>query len=373
MRILELGKFYPPYKGGMETLLECWSRGFVRRGAEVNCVVANTSGQSVHEVLDGVQVHRLASHGTLFSTSLCPGYLGVTKRFPADVWQAHFPNPLADLACLRGDPKTPLVLTYHSDIVRQSSVLRFYRPILKRLLERADAIVVATPNHLKYSHTLPPYAAKVEVIPFGIDQRRYTETDAAEQAEIARLRESAGGRRILLNIGRLVGYKGQGCLVEAIRGLDVTLWIAGTGPLQTELESQVVRLGISDRVRFWGGVDDRQLAALLKACDVFVLPSITPNEAFGIVQIEAMACGKPIICTDLPSGVPWVNQHEITGLVVKPGDVQELQQGIKKLTGQPDLARQMGEQGRQRASVEFTEDRMIDRYWELFQRLRQRA
>ncbi|MCD6051888.1 MAG: hypothetical protein K0Q55_3297 [Verrucomicrobia bacterium] len=352
MKILELGKFYPPYKGGMETLLECWSRGFVRRGAEVNCVVANTTNQTVHEVLDGVKVHRLASHGSLLSTSLCPGYMGATKRYPSDVWQVHFPNPLADLACLRGDPKTPMVLTYHSDIVRQSAALRFYRPVLKRLLDRANAIVVATPNHLKYSNWLPEYAAKVEVIPFGIDQSRYTQTNAAEQEEISKLRKTAQGRPILLNIGRLVGYKGQGCLVDAIQGLDVTLWFAGTGPLQMELEQQVKRLGLSDRVRLWGGVDDRKLAALLKASDIFMLPSITPNEAFGIVQIEAMACGKPIICTDLPSGVPWVNQHGVTGLVVKPSDVTELRNGIKQLLENPALARQMGEQGRQRAALE---------------------
>lgn len=373
MKILELGKFYPPYKGGMETLLECWSRGFARRGAEVNCVVANTSSQTVHEVVDGVKVHRLGSYGTLLSTSMCPGYLGATKTYPSDVWQVHFPNPLADVACLRGDSQTPMVLTYHSDIIRQSSVLGFYRPILKRLLDRADVIVVATPNHLKYSHTLPPYAEKVEVIPFGIDQRRFTETSETEMAEVSALRQKSGGRPILLNIGRLVGYKGQGCLVDAIQDLDVTLWFAGTGPLQAELEAQVNRLRLQDRVHFWGGVDDRKLATLLKACDVFVLPSITPNEAFGIVQIEAMACGKPIICTDLPSGVPWVNQHGQTGLVVKPGDVADLRQGIRQLLDAPELAREMGEQGRQRAAVEFTEDRMIDRYWELFQRLRQRA
>ncbi|HEY1171518.1 MAG TPA: glycosyltransferase [Verrucomicrobiae bacterium] len=373
MKILELGKFYPPYRGGMETLLECWSRGFVRRGGEVNCVVANTASQTVHEVLDGVKVHRLASHGSLLSTSLCPAYLSATKTYPSDVWQAHFPNPLADVACLRGDPKTPMVLTYHSDIIRQSSVLKFYRPILKRLLDRADVIVVATPNHLKYSHTLPPYAAKVEVIPFGIDQSRFLHTDAAEQEEVVTLRQKAQMRPILLNIGRLVGYKGQSYLVDAIQGLDVEVWFAGTGPLQAELEQQVSRLGLQNRVKFWGGVDDRKLATLLKACDVFVFPSITPNEAFGIVQIEAMACAKPIICTDLPSGVPWVNQHNVTGLVVKPSDVQDLRNGIKQLIENPALARKMGEQGRQRAAVEFTEDRMIDRYWELFQRLRQRA
>lgn len=373
MRILELGKFYPPYKGGMETLLESWSRGFVRRGADVNCVVANTQNQTVHEVLDGVKVHRVASHGTLLSVSLCPSYLSATRDYPADVWQVHFPNPLADLACLRGDPKKPLVLTYHSDIIRQSAALRVYRPILERMLRRADKIVVATPNHLKYSAWLPQYAEKVEVIPFGIDQRRFNTTTPAEQAEIARLKALAGGKPILLNIGRLVGYKGQSCLIEALSGLDAVVWFAGTGPLLDDLQQQVARLKLTDRVKFWGGVDDTQLATLLKACDVFVLPSITPNEAFAIVQIEAMACGKPVISTDLPSGVPWVNQHGTTGLVVKPGDVAALRESIRQLISDSALARRYGENGLRRAQTEFTEDRMIDRYWELFERLIARA
>lgn len=373
MRILELGKFYPPYKGGMETLVESWSRGFVRRGAQVNCVVANTRNETLQETLDGVHVHRVASWGTLLSASLCPKYLSATQDYPSDVWQVHFPNPLADIACLRGNPKTPLVLTYHSDIVRQSAALKLYRPILERMLRRADRIVVATPNHLKYSAWLPAYADKVEVIPFGIDQRRFTTITPEEQQEIARLKALAGGRPILLNIGRLVGYKGQSCLVEALTGLDAVLWFAGTGPLLGELQQQVARLNLTERVTFWGGVDDQKLATLLKACDVFVLPSITPNEAFGIVQIEAMACGKPLISTDLPSGVPWVNQHATTGLVVPPGDVSALRESIRRLISDPALASRYGENGLQRAKNEFTEERMIDRYWQLFERLIARA
>lgn len=369
MRILELGKFYPPYRGGMETLLESWSRGFARRGAEVDCVVANTGSQTVVETLNGVRVHRLASHGSLFSTSLCPAYLNAAKRHPADIWHVHFPNPLADIACLRGNPKTPLVLTYHSDIIRQSAVLGLYRPLLERMLRRTSAIVVATPNHLKYSAWLPRYADKVHVIPFGIDQSRFTSTNPEEQAQIASLRASAKGRPILLNIGRLVGYKGQGCLVEAIRELDVNVWFAGTGPLQETLLRQVHQLQLQDRVQFWGDVDDVRLTALLKACDIFAFPSITPNEAFGIVQIEAMACGKPIISTDLPSGVPWVNRHNVTGLIVPPTDVGALSSAIKQLTAQPEHARQLGENGRRRAQAEFTEERMLDRYWELFEQL----
>ncbi|HSH96398.1 MAG TPA: glycosyltransferase, partial [Roseimicrobium sp.] len=323
MRILELGKFYPPYRGGMETLLRSWSEGFVRSGATVECVVANDRPVAIDEVLNGVHVHRLASLGKLFSVSLCPEYVNATRAFPADVWHAHLPNPLADLACLRGDTRVPLVISYHSDIIRQSAVMGMYRPLLHAMLRRADRIVVATPAHIENSPVLPRFRDKCEVIPFGVDLLPYAKTPALlEQAE--EYRKQAGGRAILLNIGRLVGYKGQRYLIEAARSLDAVVWIVGTGPLRRELEMLAEEMGVGSRVRFWDDASDSQVAALLHACDVFVLPSITPNEAFGMVQIEAMACGKPVVSCRLPSGVPWVNRDGETGRIVPPADAGAL-------------------------------------------------
>jgi rhamnosyl/mannosyltransferase len=184
-------------------------------------------------------------------------------------------------------------------------------------------------------------------------------------------------KTILVNIASLEAYKGQKYLIEAMKKVlvirqDIMLYIVGQGSLENSLQSLINKYGLQDNVILAGGNKPRtEIALWMNACDLFVLPSL--SESFGIVQIEAMACGKPIICTDLPSGVPWVNQHGVTGLVVKPGDVADLQNGIKQLITNPGLARELGENGRRRAAVEFTEDRMIDRYWELFQRLRARA
>lgn len=369
MRILELGKFYPPYRGGMETLLRIWSEGFVQRGAQVDCVVANeTPGRTVREETNGVRVHRLASFGTLFSTSLCPAYPGVTRRHPADLWHVHFPNPLADVACLRGDRATPLVLTYHSDVIRQAFLMRLYRPLMQRLFERATRIVVATPNHIEFSPWLGAYRDKCEVIPFGINLEQLKRTDViAAKAEA--LRRAAGARPIVLTIGRLVGYKGHRYLIAALCQLEATLWLAGAGPLERDLKDQVASLGIGDRVRFWGEVDDGQLPALLHACDVFALPSITPNEAFGLVQVEAMACGKPVVSCALRSGVPFVNQDGVTGLVVPPRDADALALALKRLFGNDALRARLGEAGRIRACQEFEERVMLGRYWRLFEQL----
>ena len=368
MRILELGKFYPPHHGGMETLLRVWSEGFARLGARVDCVVANDAPRTVHEDLNGVCVHRLTSYGTLFSTSVCPGYLDGARRYPADLWQAHFPNPLADVACLRGDRSTPLVLTYHSDVIRQAFLMRFYRPLMQRLLERASCITVATPQHIEFSPWLGPYRDKCEVIPFGINLARLEHSPAVAAAEEA-LRREAGGRPIVLTIGRLVGYKGQTHLIAALRELDATLWLVGTGPLEQELRNQVAALGLADRVRFWGAVAEERLPALLHACDVFALPSVTPNEAFGLVQVEAMACGKPVVSCALRSGVPFVNQDGVTGLIVPPGEAGALAVALRRLIGNDALRACLGEAGRKRAWQEFEESVMLGRYWRLFERL----
>ncbi len=357
MRILELGKFYPPHRGGIETLLESWCEGFVGLGAEVDCVVANDSATPLRETLRGVRVHRLASWGTLFSTSVCPGYLRTTKRIQADLWHAHFPNPLADVATLFGDRNTPLVISYHSDIVRQAGLMRAYAPILNRFLDRADRIVVATPRHIEYSSWLRPRADKCEVIPFGIRLQKFQGL-SGNDSQVLKLRESAGGRHILLNIGRLVGYKGQRYLLEAARALNVVVWLVGSGPLEAELHAQAGRLGLDNRVQFWGSLDEVKLSQLLQACDVFVLPSITPNEAFGLVQVEAMACGKPVVCCQLDNGVNWVNRDGETGFAVPPADPAALAAALARLQQDAALRARLGEAGRRRAFGEFTSEAM---------------
>ena len=364
MKLLELGKFYPPHRGGMESLLQSWCRGFAARGAEVECVVANQACSTVHEQPDGVRVHRLAALGALWSISLCPAYVGATRRYPADLWHAHFPNPLADLACWAGSRRTPLVLHYHSDIIRQAGAMWCYGPLLRWLLGRASRIVVATPPQIDASPWLSAYRAKCRVIPFGIDLQRFAANASREEA-VAKLRRGTGGRPVLLTIGRLVGYKGHRYLLEAARTLDAVVWLVGEGPLRSTLESDVRTWGLADRVVFWGDLPDAQVVELLHACDAFVLPSITANEAFGLVQVEAMACGKPVVSCQLASGVPYVNRHGVTGLVVPPADAEALAAALQLLLRNPELRFKLGAAARGRAHTEFAETVMLDRYWDL--------
>jgi rhamnosyl/mannosyltransferase len=369
MRILELGKFYPPERGGMETLLQIWAEGFRDQGAQVTCVVANRTPDSVIERQPGLEIHRLASRGQLLSTSLCPQYPGATRRFHADVIHAHFPNPLADLAVIRAPKDVPVVVHWHSDIVRQKAILRLYKPIQDAMLRRADRIVVATPQHLEYSDWLGPWRHKVEVIPFGLDLDRFAKTPAIDR-KAATFREGVGNRIVFLNIGRLVGYKGQRYAIEALQSVpSALLWLVGTGPLEAELKQLATQLGVSDRVRFWGDVPDADLPALLHACDVFLFPSITPNEAFGLVLVEAMACAKPLVACNLRSGVPYVCRSEDNGLVVPAMDPASLASAMEQLIESPDLRHRLGQRGQLRAQGEFSKRSMIDRHLSLFRKL----
>jgi rhamnosyl/mannosyltransferase len=368
MKILVLGKYYSPYRGGIETLTRVACEGYARHGARVECVVSHDQWRAVHEVRNGVRITRCGRWGTAFSTPLCPGYL-LRARGEADVIQLHFPNPLADLAlCLRGG-ETPLVITYHSDIVRQVRWMAWYRPLLRWLLRRASRIVLATPPQLDHSRALKEFRAKCEIIPFGLDLRPFLEPGPEVESRVRGLRREADGRPILLSIGRLVGYKGQRHLIEALRRLHAVVWLVGTGPLQSELETLAQRIGVADRVRFRGELDEAQLTAVLHACDVFVLSSDSPNEAFGLVQVEAMACGKPVISCRLASGVPYVNEHGITGFIVPPGDAESLARASENLCADPALRARFGEAGRRRARMVFSQEDMIRRYWDLFHRV----
>ncbi|MDX1952691.1 MAG: glycosyltransferase [Verrucomicrobiota bacterium] len=367
MKLLELGKYYPPHRGGIETLLRSFCEGFSARGAEVTCIVSNRSRKQEVANSGGILLKRLPTWGEFFSTPITPAYLKESRNWSGDLLHAHFPNPLADLSVLRAPPQLPIVLSYHSDVVRQAGWMRLYGSVLSHVLERVNQIVVASPPQLEHSKWLKPVRDRCSIIPYGIDLRQFDLT-AEQQAKVFHLRQNAR-LPVVLTVGRFVGYKGHSYLIEAIKNLEAELWLLGSGPLEPQLKAQVARLELRDRVKFLGNLANEELSIHLHACTLFVLPSITPNEAFGIVQLEAMACGKPVISCDLKSGVPFVNLHDQTGIVVPPSSARALAEAIKYLLDRPDIAGRYAANGKARVEQEFRLEQMIERYWELFQKM----
>ena len=356
LRVLHVGKFYPPAPGGMEKMVQLLCEG-ERPGVDSQVLVANTSARTVREAWRGVPVTRIASFGSIGSVGICPGFPFALAAATRDVTVLHEPNPVALVSDCVTVSHGPLVVWFHSEVVRpQWKYELLYRPFLRRVLSRASRIVVSSPRLAEYARELSDFRHKCVVIPFGLDTSHLAETPAiaGRAAEIAR--EFPGPR--VLFVGRLVPYKGVDVLIDAMASLEATCLIVGDGPLRPSLEAHAASRGVSSRVRFLGGVSDADLAAHLHACDLFVLPSVTRQETFGVVQLEAMACGRPVVSTDLETGVPWVNQHETTGLVVRPGDAAALAAALTRLSGDPVLRERFGAAGRARVASQFTVEAM---------------
>ena len=175
------------------------------------------------------------------------------------------------------------------------------------------------------------------------------------------LRAAWGGKPVVLAVGRLVGYKGFDVLLRAVAGLDVTTVIVGAGPEEARLRALAPR-----GVVFAGRVADGDLPAYYHACDLFCLPSLTIAEAFGVVLLEALACGKPLVTTALRTGVTAVNRDGVTGLVVPPGDAGALGEALRSLTGDAARRKAMGTAGRRAVEQEYTAALMADRYLTLY-------
>jgi rhamnosyl/mannosyltransferase len=344
MRVLHVGKFYPPHPGGMERVVETLcqaSRGLV----ENHVLVANHSRTTVRETRDGVQVTRAGTIAAAGSVHIAPALTAWLRRIPADLIVLHEPNPWALLSYAIARPAAPLVIWYHSDVVRPAlQYALFYAPVAYVAYSRARRIVVSSPALGQHAKALASCQDRVRVIPFGIDPAPWAAGPEAPGA----------GEPFVLFAGRHVGYKGVDVLLGALAQGARRAIIAGDGPKRAEWQRLARRLGLEGRVRFTGEVTDAELRRLMRECAMLVLPSVTEAEAFGYVQLEAMAAGKPVVSTDVPSGVSWVNQDGRTGLVVRAGDAGALAAAIDRLMGDAALRARFGAAGRARVEDEFT-------------------
>lgn len=363
MRVTMVNKYYPPHLGGIEYHMRDLANALAAGGEQVRVIVANGGRGEVSETLDGVGVTRLSRLFEYASTPVVPGMAGAlraeaTRTDRADVMHLHFPYPWGEYSWLRARPGVPTVLTYHSDIVRQQSMLRLYRPVLERVLDRVDLIIASSPDMVEQSEFLRPRAEKCRVVPFGIDVDRFAATPAVttRAGEI----RAAHSRPVVLFVGRLVYYKGAEVLVRAMADVDADLVMLGAGPLEARLVALAVELGISDRFTIVAPQPLDELVAYYHAADVFCLPSVARSEAFGLVQLEAHASGTPVVSTRLTTGVPFVNQDGVTGLTVAPGDVRALATALDTLVGDPELRARLGRQALERVRAEFTIGRMVD-------------
>jgi glycosyltransferase involved in cell wall biosynthesis len=351
-----VGKFYPPHMGGIETHLRALCAE-LRKSLDVEVIVANEDRARVEEILDGVPVYRMPTWLTLASSPLCPEMIPRLRAFRGEIMHLHLPNPVAVLAYLASGYQGRLIVTYHSDMVRQKVLGRAFEPFLHAALRRCAAIITTSPNYLESSSVLARHKQRCHVIPLGVRIEDFDHSDPNAVSDILR----QYGERLIVSVGRLVYYKGFEHLIRAMAHVQGTLLIVGKGPLDRSLAALASRLGVADRVHFLGKVDHDKLVACYHAAKLFVLPSVARSEAFGIAQVEAMAASLPVINTSLQSGVPFVSPHGQTGLTVPPGDPGALAAAINSLLSNPELRVSLGNAARSRAWQEFSLDAMTSR------------
>jgi glycosyltransferase involved in cell wall biosynthesis len=350
MRILHAFKVYTPDQhGGIVEAIARITSG-TPSGDSASLLACRYLGIGSTIEVEGLPVERTTTLAQFSSMPISPGYIPTFRRRMrnADVIAFHAPFPFVDIGLTLGFPSDKaLVIHWHAEITGRNSFRPIFRPLLKKSVERADRIIVSHPSITEQSEYLAGYREKCVVIPYGVDTDFWCERPPGDETESLELRKKHP--RLIVACGRLVPYKGFDVLLRALKSVDAHLIIAGSGPLEEELRNIAAAAGVADRVTFAGYLTREKQRLTFGAANLFVLPSVNEAEAFGIVQLEAMCCGIPVVNTSLPTGVPWVARGGMEGLTVAPRDEVALGAAISRLLDDSDLAKRLGAAGKARA------------------------
>lgn len=341
--------YYPDLFGGTLSVIRDICAG-LKDIFSAGVLVCSSGGGKSQIVVNDVAVERVRSFGDVLSLPAAPTYpLRLWRRIAEhDLLALHAPFPLADLVFAFGLGRNrPLVVHWHADIVSHAALRPFVEPLMRRTLRRADAIIVSDAALVENTPLLREFAGKCHTVPFGVDVAKYHQPSPRHD------RVNTRGR-LVLACGRLVPYKGFDVLVRAAVGQSFEVWIVGEGRERERLEQLIESLGVADRVRLLGSVPESERVKLMSIADVFVMPSVTSAETFGLVQLEAMAAGRPIVNTALDTGVPHVARDGIEAITVPPGDAGKLGDAINTLIADPERRQRMGLAARQRAITRYS-------------------
>ncbi len=359
MHILQIYKDYPPVLGGIEVHLAMLAEGLVARGHQVTVLYSSKSRHMFVSERHGVRLVQAGRLATVASTPLSPALPLLLARERPDLIHLHHPYPPGDMAVLLAGRRIPLVVTYHSDIVRQRVLGLLVAPLIRHTLRRAARVIATSPAYIRSSPFLAPVASRCRVVPSSVSIEHFAQADPVRVAAIRRRYPGP----IVLFVGRLRYYKGADRLVRAMADVPGhAVFVGGDATVRrADLAAMAAQLGLEARVHLVGEQEDAELRAFYHAASVFVLPSIERSEALGLAQVEAQAAGLPIVCTELGTGTSYVTRHGQTGFVVPPDDVAALARALRVLLANPELARRFGAAGYARARAEFSLERMLDR------------
>ncbi len=371
MKILQINKFYYPWLGGIESVVKNISEKLNRKkGLKVEVLCCNSKCTRVIENINKVKIYKAASFGIILGMPLSIDFFYLFKKMANqyDIIHIHWPFPLAFIAVSLLKIKPKIIITWHSEIVRQKLFNIILKPFVIKALHSADVIIAPTKNHIIYSEYLQKFKDKIRIVPFGISQNHYKEFNYKQALKI---KKSFKDKKIILFVGRLAYYKGLNYLLMALEIVkqklpNFILLVIGEGNLKNKLIQLTKSLALEKYVLFIPPQNEEILKSYFLACDVFVLPSIYKSEAFGLVQLEAMLAKKPVINTNLESGVPLVSLNNKTGSTVPPKNHEKLASELLKLLCNKKIAKFYGNNAHQRVIKYFSLNTMIDRHLKLY-------
>ncbi|UCD92360.1 MAG: glycosyltransferase family 4 protein [Methanobacteriota archaeon] len=370
MRIVQVSPYFYPHVGGVESHVLDLSTELVSRGHHVSVLTTNLGKMPDKESMMDVEVIRLKPLSTMFQTPIVPRTEKYLKNAKADIIHTHSPPPLSSYYAARGckTANIPFIITYHCDVEIPILMGKIIAGVYRRTLEsytvkRAEKIIVTSGSYHATSRTVWKYNPRI--IPNAVDANRFNpEVDGSE------IREKHGigpDEHVILFVGRMVWHKGVEYLIEASKHLENTKFlVVGSGEHLGNYKSMALESGVADRVIFTGRLSWSDLPKCYAASDVFVLPSISRLEAFGITTLEAMATGKAVIVADIP-GVREVIDDGKEGLVFDVMDAEDLAKKASILLGNPELRKEMGKQGRKKVEERFTIATVADQVEELYE------
>jgi rhamnosyl/mannosyltransferase len=358
--------YYPDTQGGLEEVIKQICQNVDAGTIKSRIFTLSHTPKPNVTTYNGVEIYRYPNHMEIASCGISltalPGFKNLVDW--ADIVHYHFPWPFADMLHFLAKVNKPTLVTYHSDIVRQKGLLRLYSPLMHAYLKNVDTIVATSPGYAQSSDILQRYTDKVTVIPLGLQAGGYPVLDNV----ICNNLYDKFGPDFFLFIGNLRYYKGLHILLDAIKGQNINVIIAGSGPEEQRLKLQA-RQHRLENVHFLGHVSDNEKVALINLCRAIVFPSHLRSEAFGVTLLEGAMYGKPLISTEIGTGTSYVNQDQVTGIVVPASDPLALREAMLKLKNNDHLADEMGKAAKARFDKMFTGQAMGEQYTQLYHKL----
>ncbi len=349
-----------PHIGGIEAVISQINDSLPNEDFEKEVLCCSNTEESSFE--NGVNYDRCKFLFEFAANTISPEFIWKLSRVNTDILHYHMPFIFAVIAHFIARPKyKKLYITYHSDIIGYDKIMKPFWFIYKKFIEQVDKIHVLSPNIIESSKIISPYKEKCVVIPQGISLQ-----DNSSQDKVLKIKEKYKDKKIIFSLGRLVKYKGFIYGIDAMKKVEQAVYlIGGSGPLKEEFENYIKENHLEDKVKLLGRIEDNDLDNYYKACDMYLFPSIMQSEAFGIVQLEAMKYGKPVINTNLGTGVNYVSIDNETGFTVEPKNSEELANAINKLLKDDNLRKEFGNNAYNRVKAIFNLEQNKTKYREL--------